>query len=86
MYDYKTQRKAIFTENGQIMFLAIRDKAKELLAVAGAFREDHVTAGCGGGDSWDMLACVDRLVELGEIICVNNSSARQYWVYISARR
>ncbi len=49
------------------MFIKIRDKAQTLLKTAGAFTMGKVIIGCGGGDSWDMLACVDRLVELGEI-------------------
>lgn len=67
-YSYQTERKNVFTENGQVMFLAIRDNAKSLIASAGCARMDKIIAGCGGGDSWTMLACVDRLVELGEIV------------------
>ena len=66
-YDYKEQKSAIFSEAGQRMFLKIRDHTKELLAKAGAVRCQEMMAGAGGGDSWNMLACVDRLVELGEI-------------------
>lgn len=64
-YDYSTQRANVFTERGQEMFLTIRDKARELLDKSGA-----VTSGklmCCSGDTWDMLACIDRLVELGEL-------------------
>jgi hypothetical protein len=66
-YDYQEQKSAIFSEAGQRMFLKIRDHTKELLAKAGAVRCQEMMAGAGGGDSWNMLACVDRLVELGEI-------------------
>jgi hypothetical protein len=66
MYNYETQKSNIFTEDGQVMFLKIRDKAHELINVAGAFMMAEVIRGCSG-ESWDMLACVDRLVELGEI-------------------
>lgn len=31
MYDYKIERKKIFTEEGQKTFLKIRDNVKELL-------------------------------------------------------
>jgi len=65
-YNYQTQRANLFTESGQVMFLAIRDKAKALLKTAGAFRMQEATMGFSG-DSWDQLACIDRLVELGEI-------------------
>lgn len=65
-YNYADQRPSLFTESGQVMFLAIRDNAKRLLSLAGAFTCGQVIRGCSG-DSWQMLACVDRLVELGEI-------------------
>lgn len=65
-YSYKTERENIFTEEGQKMFLKIRDKSKALLGYSGAFSMEKVIQGCVG-NSWHMLACVDRLVELGEI-------------------
>jgi hypothetical protein len=81
-YDYQTQRANVFTEDGQKMFLAIRDKANELLA-----KSEAVTSGkllCTTGDTWDMMACVDRLVELGELLEVPNphSRAGQHRIFI----
>jgi hypothetical protein len=39
----------------------------------------------GGGDSWTMLACVDRLVELGEIReIVQADVPGQYRVFVEA--
>lgn len=66
MYNYQTQRANLFTESGQVMFLKIRDKVHQLLQTAGAFRMDKAISGCTG-EGWNMLACVDRLIELGEI-------------------
>ena len=35
-----------------------------------------------GGDAWETLACIDRLVELKLIRCVDNThSSRNYWIY-----
>jgi hypothetical protein len=65
-YSYQAQRAEVFTEAGQVMFLKIRDNAKRLLSIAGAAQAEKIWAGCSG-DSWTMLACVDRLVELGEL-------------------
>lgn len=65
-YNYSTQRAYVFTEDGQVMFLKIRDNAKHLIEQAGAARLQEII-GNVTGDSWNMLACVDRLVELGEI-------------------
>jgi len=80
-YDYTKQREYVFSESGIKMFMAIRDRAKELLEEAGAFREQELHA-CVSGDSWDMLACVDYLVERGEIQRVYSLGARQYNVYV----
>ena len=66
-YDYKTERAKLFTDDGQRTFLKIRDHCRELLKTAGAFRLDAAIS-VASGDSWTMLACVDRLVELGEIV------------------
>lgn len=83
MYIYRNLRTFIFTEEGQGMFLSIRDKSKKLLKIAGIFTMGAVIRGqCG--DSWEMMACVDRLVEIGEIVEVNASknTAGQHRVFI----
>ena len=81
MYDYTTERSFVFTEPGVEMLFKARDKANKLLAEAGAFREQEVLS-CLSGDSWHQLACVDYLVERGEIRRVYDRGARQYNVYI----
>lgn len=65
-YDYAEMRPAVFTEDGQVVFLKIRDRAKALTAEAGAATLEKIIQGVSG-DTWVMLACVDRLVELGEL-------------------
>ena len=82
MYDYTKQRSVVFSETGIKLLFKIRDKAQSLLKEAGAFREQEVTLGCSG-DSWDMLACVDYLVECGEIVRVSHRGARQHDVYVA---
>lgn len=74
MYQYSAERGKVFTEDGQVLFLKIRDRARELMDEAGAARLDRIIQGCMG-DSWEMLACVDRLVELGEIREVTDPGA-----------
>jgi len=66
MYNYLEERKNIFTEDGQIMFIEIRDNVKKLLNTSGAFKLEKAISNVSG-NSWLMIACVDRLVELGEI-------------------
>ncbi len=80
MYLYESEKKNLFTERGQVTFLKIRDRAHKLLAEAGAFRQQEVTAGCSG-DSFLLHACVDRLVELGEIVEIPRQCWGQYKVY-----
>lgn len=64
-YQYAELRPRLFTEEGQVAFLKVRDEANRLLRLSGAVRMDRLMLGCG--DSWEMLARVDRLVELGEL-------------------
>ena len=85
MYDYQNEKANIFTEDRQVLFLRIRDNAKRLIKQAGAVRMREIMQGCGG-DSWHMLACVDRLVELGELREVTQGDvAGQYRVFVAAK-
>ena len=83
-YDYKTQRPFVFTEKGQVTFLKVRDLAKDLIKKAGAVRSDKLLD-ADSGINWDLLACVDRLVELGELLEIPNphSSAGQHRIFTS---
>lgn len=85
MYEYEAEKPAIFTERGQVMFLCIRDNVKRLLKEAGAVRMQEAMAGTGR--SWTMLACVDRLVELGELVEVTEKGkmSEQYRVFVANR-
>lgn len=67
MYEYARMRPEVFTEQGQVMFLRIRDGIQDALKSSGAIRMQEAISFAGGGDAWVMLACVDRLVELGEL-------------------
>jgi hypothetical protein len=81
MYNYETEKKEIFTEDGQVMFLKIRDNVNDLLKKAGAVRMQEAIAKTTGS-SWTMLACVDRMVELGELREITaNGIAGQHRVF-----
>lgn len=80
MYEYKVMRDQIFTEQGQISFLAVRDRVRELLPLAGAVRMEEVMRSIPG-DPWVTFACVDRLVELGEIREIKQECAGHYRVF-----
>lgn len=83
-YIYSDYKPFVFTEGGSVMLLKIRDKTKSLIANAGVARCDKMMAGCTGLN-WHMLACVDRLVEMGDIHEIPNtmSGAGQHRVFIS---
>ena len=65
-YDYETEKAGLFTDDGQRMFLSVRDRTQKLLDASGAVTAEKMIAEELGG-SWEMMACVDRLVELKEI-------------------
>lgn len=85
-YSYEKMRPRVFTEDGQVTFLKIRDNAKALIKQAGAVSADRLTHGVTG-DSWTMIACIDRLVELGELVELPNpvSSWAQHRVFIDGK-
>jgi hypothetical protein len=82
-YSYETEKAALFTDDGQRMFLRVRDRVGTLLKQSGAFTLGHAIDACTG-NSWTMLACVDRLEELGEIRCVRRypDCSTQEQVYV----
>lgn len=63
------------------MFLSIRDRVSKLHEFSGAFTMAHAIAN-ETGNSWDMLACIDRLVEIGEIKKVADNGYSQDSIYI----
>jgi len=87
MYIYQQIRPRLFTDEGQRMFLRIRDFVHKTLNIAGAVRMQEAIASAGGGCSWTMLACVDRMVELGEISEITQSveTPAQYRVFVDAK-
>lgn len=84
MYEYQTERPKLFTDEGQRMFLIIRDRVQRRLKDAGAVRMQEAISGTTG-DTWQMLACVDRLVELGELreLTEHGRVPGQYRVFVS---
>ena len=70
-YTYQAERDRLFTDEGQRMFLAVRDRANKLLGEAGAFTAEACFRSISG-DTFDMLASVDRMVELEELTELTN--------------
>jgi hypothetical protein len=46
--------------------MAVRDRARDLLMAHGHATLGQLTDGLGG-TNWDHIACVERMVELGEL-------------------
>lgn len=85
-YNYFDERDGLFSDVGQRLFLTVRDRVCELLARAGAVSMIAAISGFSGS-SWAAMACVDRLVELGEIREVTPEGvAGQDRVFVSAKR
>jgi hypothetical protein len=73
-YSYQEERARLFTEDGSVTLTKIRDNVRHLLTVAGAVRSGEAMKGVSG-DSWTMLAALDRMVEMGEIQELTGPSA-----------
>lgn len=85
MYSYQTERPRLFTEEAQVQLIKVRDNALRLLNQAGAFMCLRPFEGVSVGDSWLMLAMIDRLVELGDIREVTSADVcGQHRVFVAA--
>lgn len=73
MYVYQTERPKLFTEDGVTKMLAVRDCVYRKIAVAGAVEQSHATDDVSG-DGWLLLACLDYLVERGELREITSTS------------
>lgn len=82
-YSYEREKPTLFTESGSVAFMKVRDEVNRLLEQAGAFRQTHLSV--SAVDSWTTLACLDRMVELGELVKLRSEGScwAQYQVYAS---
>jgi len=86
MYNYEEEKKSLMTDKGQRAVIATRDHVLRLLKQAGAVRMHEAMQGSPLCSSWEKLACVDRLVELGDIRELQvGQVAGQHRVFVSAR-
>jgi hypothetical protein len=82
-YVYQEEKPKLLTDAGQRLFLRFRDRTQQLLKTSGAARAHELMAGFSG-DSWVLLACIDRLVELGELRLIEQADhvATQAQIYV----
>ena len=67
-YDYQTQKKEIFTEDGVLTLLRVRDTVQKLLEFSGAFTFNKVRKNISGtNESWTMFCAIDYMVEKEEL-------------------
>lgn len=86
MYSYAIEKPKLFTDENQRMLLKVRDHVFKCLKTAGAVRMQEAMEPASG-DSWTMLALVDRLVELGDIREIPQKDvAGQYRIFVAARQ
>lgn len=70
-YNYQTQRAELFSDLGQRLLLGVRDHVHNILKSSGAITMSKAAVlpqGIGAADHWTLMACVDRLAEIGEIL------------------
>lgn len=66
-YSYETMRPQLFNDEGQRLFLKVRDHVGVVVKRTGAIRLREAIAGLQG-EEWERIACVDRMVEIGELV------------------
>ena len=70
-YRYQDHRPFVFTEDGSVAFVKLRDKVLALTRKTGCITRGKAMAlACGSngvGDTWSAMALVDRIVELGDL-------------------
>lgn len=86
-YSYAAVRPTLFTEEGVKKLAKVRRNVERALHSAGAIRASEAWDGVLG-DSWLMIACLDYLVEQGEIREVTSDPRifSQHRVYVRGNR
>lgn len=86
-YSYQAHRAYVFTEKGQESFLKVLSFAKKAIELSGAVTGGRLLHAAGSGDSWELMACYDRLVELGYLRRVERPGyvAGQDEIYVQGR-
>ncbi len=85
-YDYQVERHKLFSEDGMRKIISTRDNVKKAIECAGVVDMQHAWHN-GSGDAWTMMACVDYLVEIGELREINyGHCAGQHRIFVSTTR
>jgi hypothetical protein len=84
-YSYQIERPWLFTEDGQVALMKVRDHIQAILKKSGAIMMGNCwPSGLAVADSWKMLALVDRLVEIEDLREINyGSCAGQHRIFVA---
>ena len=66
IYEYKNFRERLFTDKGQREVMAVRDHIRRTCKISGCIEMWKALAPVSG-DTWENMAIIDRLAELGEV-------------------
>jgi len=67
MYKYEDYRPFLFSEEGQVVFLKKRDIIKDMLNKSKYVDLEDIVRNTSGSN-FETIACVDRMLELNEIV------------------
>ena len=84
MYEYQKERPYVFTDEGSRKFLEVFKAAERCFTIAGAVTAGRLLEAAGSGDSWQNMAVVDRLLEIGAAEEIPRSCAWQHRVFVRA--
>ncbi len=84
-YVYAAEKVRLFTDEGSRDFIANRDIAMRMVGETGAFRVLEFLGKSKGSDTWFRIACLDRMVEMGDLVKLPRDCWQQYEVYTSPR-
>jgi len=87
-YNYSQLKSALFTEEKQKLFLAIRDQVHYMLSISGAITMEsasNLPENIGSASNWEMMACVDRLVELGELKEIHTTGIHNDRIFVKGK-
>lgn len=84
-YVYSDRRSFVFTEEGVDSLTACRRFARAALEKSDAVMDGKLMSACAAGDSWDMLAVIDFMVERGELRRIDQivKTCRQDVLYVA---
>jgi hypothetical protein len=79
-YSYEREKAAIYTPEGLKMLVDLRDQIRAKCKSSGAVRFDAISF---SGDSWTALACLDFMIERGDLkrVTEGQNRAAQYHIY-----